>query len=178
MTLIIDTQNLIDDAKLVGPTLVELLQAISLELTATESLPNLLRQFELHPPANETHAGKFYFSNLADAGSLMAENRESEAVWPLRMSSYMYAQSLAESCGLEYRDLRSIEFLLNHLVEKKPGVADFLGRTLLLDKPLTSDLTSLWENSRIEFLEEWNQIEEGLSVQRPGDFTEFVMSPG
>jgi hypothetical protein len=154
---------LLEDAKrVVAEYLMDLLGGISWELIGSHRIGSLAEKLREHLSVLADGRMKtFSLGQLRDAESLIAADRSVEAVWPLRMATYMLTQAWAEQRGILYVDLCSIEAILPPMALVDGSLAALLRRILLLDRPLDPVLLLRWKNARSEFLEAWRKIQTG-----------------
>lgn len=151
---------LIDDAKLISKELVDLLESIGKELTNSGGLAEFVTQLRSYASdASETLLGHLCLNNLGDAQSLLRAGRDVEAVWPLRMSCYQFAELWAAQHELNYQDLRATESVCEHMRSSDELLGQLLDRVLLLSDPLNDEVLKHWNRTRAEFLAAWNQLE-------------------
>jgi hypothetical protein len=149
---------LMADAALVeSDALSALLGAVSDELVAAHPLRELAGALAPAVMAAPGKIGSLAGDQLRDARSLLEKERCAEAVWPLRMATYMLAQSLAASHGVRYRDVRSVAAVIRRVADADPATARSMRAALLLGTPVAPGVRELWVAARREFLAAWKR---------------------
>jgi hypothetical protein len=153
---------LMDDAQLIPSRhLVPLLKRLSFELVNAHQLGELAAAIRTHATSAESgRAATLARSNVKDGEMLLQDGRQLEAVWPLRMSGYLLAQSWAQRWGMPYPDLRSVLDIKSRLSDVRHPLADIFRDLFLLDVPIARELVVEWETTRREFLAAWRQVRE------------------